>query len=337
MFNPAKLCTATLILLIAIDRLPAQSRNASDWRDLPVPGVWESAGGRLATYDGFAWYRCRVRFPSEWQKRDCHLVVSAIDNAFEAYVDGKRVGSQGGLPPRYRNGLSSTPVALIMPPAVWDRATCTRSPSAYSMPTVAADSKGRPPHITSADQAISLHGTWQFRTGDNPIWATADVGQLVTFHKVIPSSELSAASTARKGGPLSPAAAHARFQIGPDFKLDALLSEPLIAQPVFLNFDERGRMWVVQYRQYPHPAGLKILSRDKYWRNRYDRVPQPPPHHTRGLDRISIHEDSDGDGTFDKHRIFVEGLNIATACVARAGRSLGPQCPLPVVLPRRRQ
>jgi len=39
---------------------------------------------------------------------------------------------------------------------------------------------------------------------------------------------------------------------------------------VFLNFDERGRMWVVQYRQYPEPAGLKVMARDSIWRIRYD-------------------------------------------------------------------
>ena len=48
-----------------------------------------------------------------------------------------------------------------------------------------------------------------------------------------------------------------------------MLAEPTVRQPVFLNFDERGRMWVVQYLQYPHPAGLRIVSRDQYWRNVY--------------------------------------------------------------------
>ena len=28
-----------------------------------------------------------------------------------------------------------------------------------------------------------------------------------------------------------------------------LLTKPLVAQPLFMNFDERGRLWVVQYRQ----------------------------------------------------------------------------------------
>lgn len=120
-------------------------------------------------------------------------------------------------------------------------------------------------------------------------------------------------------GPLPPAEAMKRFQIAGDLEIEQVLSEPLIAQPVFLNFDERGRMWVVEYRQYPSPAGLKATSRDQYWRAVYDKVPPPPPRHFRGKDRISIHEDTNGDGTFDKHSIFVDGLNIATSCVRGRG------------------
>ncbi len=116
-----------------------------------------------------------------------------------------------------------------------------------------------------------------------------------------------------KAPALSPAEALARFRVADDLEWQQVLAEPQITQPVFLNFDQRGRMWVVEYRQYPSPAGLKIVSRDSVWRAVYDRVPPPPPHHFPGADRISIHEDSDGDGTFDRHKIFLDGLNIATS------------------------
>ncbi len=115
-------------------------------------------------------------------------------------------------------------------------------------------------------------------------------------------------------GPLAPAEAVRAFTVPDDLRIDLALSEPEIAQPVFLNFDERGRMWVVEYRQYPNPAGVKVLSRDGVWRVVYDRVSPPPPNHFKGLDRISIHEDTDGDGTYDKHKVFLDGLNIVTAC-----------------------
>lgn len=103
------------------------------------------------------------------------------------------------------------------------------------------------------------------------------------------------------------------FKVPSDLRLDTVLAEPEIAQPVFCNFDERGRMWVVEYRQYPDPAGLKPISKDQYYRTVYDKIPAAPPNHVRGKDRISIHEDTNGDGDYDSHKIFVDGLNIATA------------------------
>ncbi len=114
-------------------------------------------------------------------------------------------------------------------------------------------------------------------------------------------------------GPLLPEEAAKSFHVADDLVFEQVLAEPIVAQPVFLTFDERGRMWVVQYRQYPHPAGLKMVSRDNFWRAVYDKVPPPPPNHFKGTDRITIHEDSNGDGTFDKHKTFLDGLNIVTS------------------------
>ena len=42
--------------------------------------------------------------------------------------------------------------------------------------------------------------------------------------------------------------------------MELVASEPVIRQPVDIHFDERGRLWVVQYLQYPFPAGLNITS-----------------------------------------------------------------------------
>lgn len=118
---------------------------------------------------------------------------------------------------------------------------------------------------------------------------------------------------------LTPAVAAKTFKTPADLAFDQVLAEPIVRQPISMSFDERGRLWVVQYIQYPHPAGLKVLSRDMFWRVVYDKVPPPPPHHFLGKDRITIHEDTDGDGVFDKHMTFLDGLNIVTSCVRGRG------------------
>jgi len=130
---------------------------------------------------------------------------------------------------------------------------------------------------------------------------------------------LAARGLAADQGPLGPAASLARFKVAEGLRIDLVLAEPEVAQPVSFGFDERGRVWVVEYRQYPDPAGLVELSRDKFWRAVYDKVPAAPPNHVRGKDRITVHEDTDGDGTYDAHKTFVDGLNIASACAPGRG------------------
>ncbi|HEY0966975.1 MAG TPA: PVC-type heme-binding CxxCH protein [Opitutaceae bacterium] len=110
-----------------------------------------------------------------------------------------------------------------------------------------------------------------------------------------------------------------------DVAVDLVLQEPTVAQPVFLNFDERGRMWVVQYLQYPEPAGLTAVARDSVWRIVYDKKKPAPPYDTpekapfRGKDRISIFEDKNGDGTFETEKTFIDGLNITSSVVRGRG------------------
>ena len=87
----------------------------------------------------------------------------------------------------------------------------------------------------------------------------------------------------------------------------------------------------------PFPAGLKMVSHDGVWRAVYDKVPPPPPHHFRGKDKITIHEDTDGDGVFDRHKTFLDGLNIATSVRAGPRRRLGAQSAVSPLLPRPRQ
>ncbi|MFH1300002.1 MAG: PVC-type heme-binding CxxCH protein, partial [Planctomycetota bacterium] len=117
----------------------------------------------------------------------------------------------------------------------------------------------------------------------------------------------------------SPADSLKQFTVPDDLKIEQVLAEPDVKQPIFQNFDERGRMWVMNYLQYPYPQGLKILSKDKHHRSVYDKVPLAPPHHERGADKITIHEDTNGDGKYDQHKIFVDGLSIASSFVKGRG------------------
>src|SRR5207247_6173849 len=111
---------------------------------------------------------------------------------------------------------------------------------------------------------------------------------------------------------LSPEEAVKHMKVADGFAIKLFASEPQIRQPVAMYFDERGRMWVIQYLQYPTPAGLKPVQVDQYLRTKYDRLPEPPPRGSKGADKITICEDTDGDGKADKFTDFVTGLNLAT-------------------------
>src|SRR5215210_3885846 len=99
-----------------------------------------------------------------------------------------------------------------------------------------------------------------------------------------------------------PAEAARRMTVPDGLGVRLVASEPMIRQPVAIEFDDRGRLWVIQYLQYPNPAGLKRVKVDRYSRTVYDAVPPPPPRGPRGADRITILEDKDGDGRADSAR-----------------------------------
>jgi len=98
----------------------------------------------------------------------------------------------------------------------------------------------------------------------------------------------------------------------PELQVQLVAGEPMIVQPVCIESDDRGRLWVMQYIQYPNPADLKRATVDRWSRTIYDRVPEPPPRGPKGSDRITILEDTNGDGRADKAHDFVNNLNLAT-------------------------
>jgi putative membrane-bound dehydrogenase-like protein len=80
------------------------------------------------------------------------------------------------------------------------------------------------------------------------------------------------------------------IQVKKGFHVDLVASEPNIASPVAVSFDERGRMYVVEMIDYSE---------------RREEMPH--------LGRIRLLEDTDGDGIYDKSTVFAENLAWPTA------------------------
>ena len=110
----------------------------------------------------------------------------------------------------------------------------------------------------------------------------------------------------------APDAAPSKMVPADGLAVNLYAAEPDVRQPICVKFDDRGRLWTIQYLQYPNPAGLKRVKVDRFSRTVYDRVPEPPPRGPKGDDRITICEDTDGDGRADRFKDFVTGLNLAT-------------------------
>ena len=134
---------------------------------------------------------------------------------------------------------------------------------------------------------------------------------------------------------LSPEEAAAKMRLPAGFEARVVAAEPLVRQPVAIEFDDRGRLWVIQYLQYPNPEGLQRVQVDRFSRTKYDRVPEPPPRGPRGADRITILEDTDGDGKMDRGKDFVDGLNLATGFAFGQGGVFVLQVPYLLFYPDR--
>src|ERR1041385_2480330 len=109
-----------------------------------------------------------------------------------------------------------------------------------------------------------------------------------------------------------PEEAAQHMKVPGDLQVQLVAGEPMTVQPVCIEFDDRGRLWVIQYIQYPNPAGLKRAAVDRWSRTTYDRIPEPPPFGPKGADRITILENTDGNVRADKAHDFINGLNLAT-------------------------
>jgi mono/diheme cytochrome c family protein len=88
--------------------------------------------------------------------------------------------------------------------------------------------------------------------------------------------------------PLAPKDALKTFSLHEDFEISLVANDPEVQNPLALRFDGNGRMWVIEMRAYmPDAEG--------------EGEDEP-------IGRISIHEDSNGDGYHDRTRVFLDDL-----------------------------
>ena len=78
------------------------------------------------------------------------------------------------------------------------------------------------------------------------------------------------------------------FILPPGYRLELVLSDPIIQEPTAIAFDGNGRMFVVEDRSY-------MLD--------LDMTGQLDP-----ISRISLHVDTNNDGVYDKHSVFVDNM-----------------------------
>lgn len=144
-----------------------------------------------------------------------------------------------------------------------------------------------------------VRGLWESYRAEMPTLAyDAEAGPIPNYEKRDPAPQLQL--------PLSPEASHKLTQVPPGFELQLFASEPDIINPIAMDWDEKGRLWVVETVDYPNTV-------------RNNRM--------QGDDRIKICEDTDGDGRADKFTIFADDLNIPTSMAFVNGGVLISQAP----------
>lgn len=103
--------------------------------------------------------------------------------------------------------------------------------------------------------------------------------------------------------PLSPQDSLKALKLKPGYEAALVAHEPLVHDPVFIDWDAQGRMWVVEMGDYPFAPGEKTkdgsMGQDKV-----------SPLQTG---RVKILTDTNGDGIYDKATLFLDGLKHPTS------------------------
>lgn len=127
-----------------------------------------------------------------------------------------------------------------------------------------------------------------------------DGAMIVRSGRTIPFSEL---LKVPGPAPKSPQESLAALHLKPGFTATLVASEPLVKDPVFVDWDTKGRMWVVEMGDYPFAPGEKTTNGETGQGKVSDLQ----------TGRIKILEDTDGDGVYDKATLFLDGLKHPTS------------------------
>lgn len=113
-----------------------------------------------------------------------------------------------------------------------------------------------------------------------------------------------------EGGCPSPKELPKALEVHPEFNLSLVAAEPLINNPMNIDWDEKGRLWVVETPEYPN--GLRQANVEA-WKD--SGSVEPGKYNRDPMDRVSILTDTDGDGVMDKKQVFADKIELATSSV----------------------
>lgn len=119
------------------------------------------------------------------------------------------------------------------------------------------------------------------------------------------------------GGPRPATEALKSFQLHPEFDVTLTADEAVAEKIMSIDWDARGRLWVVETPEYP--GGRDIHRNDGKitpWRTKEpEKFPVGSKEPRKARDRVSILEDTNGDGIMDKKTVFADGLELPTSLV----------------------
>lgn len=107
--------------------------------------------------------------------------------------------------------------------------------------------------------------------------------------------------------PRSPDEERATFFMAPGYRVELVAAEPLVQDPIAVDWDPQGRLWVVEMPGYMADVAASTEH-------------QP-------LGRVVVLEDRDGDGRMDRRTVFADGLVLARSVKVLAGGVLVAEPP----------